>query len=145
MHLLFQSSNLSSFGFAAGRWLGFAWPGSGSARALPPAPRSAVPRFAQEKIWNSSACLALCSVLVLCLHRNCKPRHQRCWTRIPHWGSSEASLPLPAGTTASPGILLEDRSLLSKANHPGKAADICSESGKGPSLWCVSLFPPMKQ
>lgn len=60
MHLLFQSSNLSSFGFAAGRWLGFAWPGSGSAWALPPALQSAVPHFAQEKIWNSSACLALC-------------------------------------------------------------------------------------
>lgn len=128
MHLLFQSSNLSSFGFAAGRWLGFAWPGSGSAWALPPALWSAVPRFAQEKIWNSSACLDL---------RLCCAS-----TEIANPGIRDAGCrsltgdPAPVGTTISPGDLLEDRSLLSKANHPGKAADICSESGKGPFLWC---------
>lgn len=29
------------------------------------------------------------------------------------------------GTAVSPGILLEDRSLLSKPNHPGKPLDFC--------------------
>lgn len=59
----------------------------------------------------------------------------------PSLGMQRSIAASPSRHPRHPGALLEDRSLLSKANRPGKAADICSESGKGPSLWCVSLSP----
>lgn len=138
MHLLFQSSNLSSFGFAAGRWLGFAWPGSGSAWALPPALRSAVPRFAQEKIWNSSACLALClrcaSTEIAnpditdagCGSLAGHPEKHRCFSQR---GPPSAQAPCwRTEASCQRQITLEKPQIL-------------AESGKGPSLWCVSLSP----